>query len=63
MENLNEFEVDTVDFDMNTRRLNITFTLPKIRVTGDYNINSVLDDVELNGVGPFEMIAHSKFKL
>lgn len=59
VENLNEFQVNKIDFDLVGMRLNITFTLPKARVIGDYNMNFVMDEVEYWGEGPFEMIAHS----
>lgn len=60
MENLNEFKVNKIDFDLAQMRLNITFTWEKVRAIGNYNMDSVMDDDEFWGDGPFEMIAHSK---
>lgn len=63
MENLNEFKVNKIEFDLVRMRLNVTFTWTKVRVIGDYNMNSVIDDAEFFGDGPFEVIANSKVAL
>lgn len=60
VENLNKFKVNVIDFRLGPNRLNFAFTLPKVRVTGNYNVSTVLmDGLMISGNGPFELILHS----
>lgn len=57
--NLNEFELDHVDFNMFRLKLEFSFSLPAIAAAGDYNINgTVMEALELWGNGPFQISGH-----
>lgn len=60
MDHLDEFTVNEIEFNLLLMRLKFSFTMPKVRAVGHYNMSSTLvDGFELWGQGPFEIIAHS----
>lgn len=59
MDHLDEFTVNQIEFNFLQMRLKFDFTMPKVHVSGHYNMSSMLDGFHLWGQGPFEVIAHS----
>lgn len=54
VDNLNKFVVDNIDFSLLRLKLEFSFTLPNVAVSGNYNVTGqYLNRIKLWGNGPF----------
>lgn len=61
MDHLNEFVVETIEFNILRMRLDFKFRMPVVKATGHYHLNDTnVAGINVWGEGPFLVAAHGK---